>query len=406
MKRFQYGWILPASACAVLLLAAAGCEYDSPVPMWYQDHAAKLGPSVTGLEPARATAGVNTVTIRGDRFSPVPDSNRVYFNGAKTEIISATATSLLIRRPAVSGTLNLKVVTLGALEVGSFEGYPVDVVAEPYGGFIDGAANNAILVDAAENIYIFRTGLMKAFKVASDGTQSVFMESTLRGVTDVIPAADQSLVLLSNNAKISKVNPVDGVETEWVAKAPKRFTVGDADANGNIYMAAKNTDLYVSYPDGTFSAALGVYATHDVKKIRVNGNYVYVVAEHATVEPKAAVYRHAILDAAGTLGPRETVLDRAASGVFSAAAFKDVMFSASGDMYVATDAADPILLMKADGTLDTWYKGIIKGSAERLVRGNSRYAYMLQLVGTKGDLIRIDMGPDFGPAPPPVGMFR
>ncbi|MBN2201045.1 IPT/TIG domain-containing protein [bacterium] len=395
MKRFKYGWILPASACAVLLLAAAGCEYDSPVPMFYQDHSARTGPSVTGLEPARAAAGVNTVTIRGERFSPAADSNRVYFNGAKTEIISATATSLLVRRPTVSGTLNLKVVNLGALEVGSFEGYPVDAVDASYGGFIDGAVNNAILVDAAENVYVFRTGLMKAFKVASDGTQSVFMEATIRGVTDVIPAADGTLVLLSNNAKISKVNPADGIETEWVAKAPKRFTVGAADANGNIYMAAKNTDLYMSYPDGTFSAALGVYATHDVKKIRVHGNYVYIIAEHATVEPKAAVYRHAILDASGTLGPRETVLDRAASGAFSAAAFKDVMFSASGDMYVATDAASPILQMKADGTLDTWYKGIIKGSAERLAAGNGRYAYMLQLDGAKGDLIRIDMGEGF-----------
>lgn len=405
MKRFQYGRILRASACAVLLLAAAGCEYDSPVPMYYQDHASRTGPSVTGLEPGRATAGVNAITIRGERFSSVPDSNRVYFNGAKAEIISATATSLLIRRPTVSGTLNLKVVHLGAVEVGHFEGYPVDVVAEPYGGFIDGTVNNAILVDAAENIYIFRTGLMKAFKVASDGTQSVFMASTLRGVTDVIPAADGNLVLLSNNAKISKVNPADGIETDWVTKAPKRFTVGAVDANGNIYMAAKNTDLYVSYPDGTFSTALGVYATHDVKKIRVHGNFVYVVAEHATVEPKGAVYRHAILDAAGTLGPRETVLDRAASGVFSTAVFKDVMFSASGDMFVATDAADPILQVKADGTLDTWYKGIVKGSAERLAAGNGRYAYMLQLDGTRGDLIRIDMGPDFGPSPPPVGMF-
>ena len=405
MKRFRTDWILPAAACAILLLAAAGCDYDSPVPMWYQDHAADTGPTVTGLEPARAAAGVNTVTIRGERFSPVPDSNRVYFSGAKAEIISATATSLLIRRPTVSGALNLKVVNLGALEVGTFDGYPVDVVSEPYGGFIDGTANNAIMVDAAENVYVFRTGLMKAFKVAPDGSQSVFMAATARGVTDVIPAADGQLVLLSNNAKISKVNPADGVETEWVAKAPKRFTVGDVDANGNIYMAAKNTDLYVSYPDGTFSAALGVYATHDVKKIRVHGNYVYVVAEHATVEPKAAVYRHAILDAAGTLGPRETVLDRAATGAFSAAIFKDVMFSASGDMFVATDAANPILQVKADGTLDTWYKGIVKGSAERLAAGNGTYAYMLQLDGTRGDLIRIDMGPDFGPSAPPVGMF-
>jgi hypothetical protein len=405
MKHFKTGWILPASACAVLLMAAAGCEYDSPVPMYYQDQSARTGPSVTGLEPGQATAGVNTITIRGERFSSVPDSNRVYFSGAKAEIISATPTSLLIRRPTVSGTLNLKVVNLGALDVGTFTGYRVDAVSEPYGGFIDGAVNNAILVDAAENVYVFRTGLMKAFKVASDGTQSVFMAATLRGVTDVIMAADGQLVLLSNNVKISKVNPADGVETEWVAKAPKRFTVGDADVNGNIYMAAKNTDLYVSYPDGTFSTALGAYATHDVKKIRVHGNYVYVVAEHATVEPKAAVYRHAILDASGTLGPRETVLDRAASGSFSAAAFKDVMFSASGDMFVATDAASPILLMKADGTLDTWYKGIVKGSAERLAAGNGRYAYMLQLVGTKGDLIRIDMGPDFGPAIPPVGMY-
>jgi hypothetical protein len=403
MKRFKTGWILPASACAALLLAVAGCEYDSPTPMYYQDHAARTGPSVTSLDPAQAEAGVNAITILGERFSAAPDSNRVYFSGSKAEILSATATAIVVRRPTVSGTLDVKVVNLGALETGSFDGYRVDAVAAPYGGFIDGTANSALCVDGSNNVYVFRGGLRTAFKVAADGTQSPFMTTMLRGVTDAVVGADGQIVLLANSMNLSKVNPADGTETEWI-KATKKLIVGDADGHGNLYAAGKNSDLFVIHPDGTVSAALGVYASHDVKEIKVNGNHVYVVAEHANVEPKMAVFRHEILDAAGTLGPRELVLDRAAAGTaFAAAVFKDVMFSASGDMYVATNADSPIIQKKADGAVDVWYKGIVKGSAERLAQGTGRYAYMIQLVGTKGDLIRIDMGAAFGA--PAVGMF-
>jgi hypothetical protein len=402
MKRFRYGRILPASACAVLLLAAAGCEYDSPTPLWYQDRTADTGPQVTAIEPAQATAGVNAVTITGEGFSATLDSNRVYFGGMKAEILSASAGSIRVRRPVVSGTMDVKVVNLGALEVGKLDGYRVDAVAEPYGGFIDGTANSALCVDASGNVYVFRGGLRTAFKVAADGTQSPFMTTMLRGATDAIVGADGKIVLLANSMNISKVDPADGVETEWI-KATKKMIVGDVDGAGNLYTAGKNSDLFVIHPDGTVSAALGVYGSHDVKEIKVNGGYVYVVAEHANVEPKMAVYRHAILDAAGSLGPRETVLDRAEVPGFQAAVFKDVVLSASGDLYAATNADSPIIQKKADGTIDVWYKGIVKGSAERLAMGGGRYVYMIQLVGTKGDLIRIDMGPAFGT--PAVGMF-
>jgi hypothetical protein len=56
------------------------------------------GPSLAGLDPARARAG-DTITLRGQGFSPTPQSNIVLFGDRTGRVISATPSELRVEVP-------------------------------------------------------------------------------------------------------------------------------------------------------------------------------------------------------------------------------------------------------------------------------------------------------------------
>jgi hypothetical protein len=154
-------------------------------------------------------------------------------------------------------------------------------------------------------------------------------------------------------------------------------------------MAGKTSDLFVVRPDGT-NGAVGVYASDDVKDVRVVNGYVYVWAEGKT---QTALWRHPITDAAGTLGPRELVLDKAnAIAPYNTAVFKDLAISADGQIFIATDNVNPLFVLNPDGTQEAFYKGILAQGIEKTVWGSGNHVYAVMLVSGAGDLNRIDLG--------------
>jgi hypothetical protein len=387
MKRFRYGRILPASACAVLLLAAAGCEYDVAEPRYYDPYTIPQTPAITAVVPDRATAGVNTITIQGDHFSPSPDSNRVYFSSTQAEVLSASPTALVVRRPAVLGTVPIKLVSYEAMVVASApQPFTIDTVTGKYGGFLEGTVIKAIAADSRENLYVFFSNL-SVVRVSPSGERTA-LGSTGKVPTDVAMSSDGKIIVFANSTTVTKFNPADGTDVQLI-KLGKKFSYGDVDANGNLYMAGKTSDLYVVRPDGT-NGAIGVYASDDVKDVRVVNGYVYVWSEGKS---QTALWRHPITDAAGTLGPRELVLDRAnAIAPYNTAVFKDLAVSADGQIFIATDNANPLFVLNPDGTQDVFYKGILATGIEKTVWGTGNHVYAVMLVSGAGDLNRIDLG--------------
>jgi hypothetical protein len=387
MKRFQYGSILPAAACAVLLLAAAGCEYDVAEPKYYDPYTVPPTPSISAIVPARAIAGVNRITIEGLNFSASPDSNRVYFGNTEAEVVSASTTSLVVRRPAILGTVPVKVVSYEAMVVAAAPAeFTVDAVAETYGGFLEGTVIKAIAVDNQENLYAIFANL-SVVRVGTDASHTA-LGSTTRAATDAVMSSDGKIVVFANSTTITKFNPSDGTDVQFV-KVNKKISVGDIDANGVLYMSGKTADLFVVQTDGSF-AAIGVYAGDDVKDIRVYNGYVYVWAEGKT---QTALWRHPIMDAIGTLGGRELVLDKVnAIAPYNTAAFKDMAFSADGQIFIATDNANPVFVLNADGTQDAFYKGILTTGIEKTVWGPGNHVYAIMLISGAGNVHRIDMG--------------
>lgn len=147
--------------------------------------------------------------------------------------------------------------------------------------------------------------------------------------------------------------------------------------------------MFVVAPGGASSAATGMYATSDIRDIRVYNGNVYVAV--AAKDTSWSIFKHPILNAGGNLGAQELVLSRPTAGAYSKSTFKDIAFSEAGIMYVGTNYEQPILIINLNQSQDILYKYIIPASADRLVWGTGNYLYMAQ-GGTTCNLLRIDMG--------------
>jgi hypothetical protein len=371
----------------VLLLAIAGCEYNVADPKYYDPYTVPVTPTISAVVPERATPGVNTITIEGQNFSSSIDSNRVYFGNQEAEMVSAAPTALVVRRPGILGTVSVKAVSYKAMSVATApEQITVDTVVAEYGGFLEGTVIKAIAVDSQENLYAIFADL-SVVRVGTDASHTA-LGSTTRAATDAVLCSDGKIVVFANSTTITKFDPADGTDVQFV-KVNKKISVGDIDSNGILYMSGKTADVFVVQTDGSF-AAIGVYAADDVKDIRVYNGHVYVWAEGRT---QTALWRHPILDAAGTLGPRELVLDKAdAIAPYNAAGFKDMAFSADGQIFIATDNVNPVFVLNPDGTQDAFYKGILAAGIEKMVWGPGNAIYAEMLISGAGNVHKIEMG--------------
>jgi hypothetical protein len=394
MKRKAIREGLLVSVSCLLLAGVTGCKYDVATPKYYDKFVNPLTPTITGLIPQdEAGGGVNAITINGENFASGADSNKVYFGTFNTEVISATPTAIVVRRPNVTGPVTVKVVPYDAIEVARYSSpYMVDTVITTYGGFMQNIQLQAVAVDNEENVYVCYAD-RTMFKIPSGGETTAIGHSG-RVVTGMAIGNDGLLYLFANNASISRMNPADGTDTDWIKLGTKKVSFGDFDRNGILYAGGKNSDLFVIQSDGTF-AALGVYATSDIRAVHVYNGYVYVAV--AGTGNVWSVFKHQILDANGKLGDKQPVLDQAASGVYSQSAFKDMVFSQDGTLYVATNYEQPILMINPDQSQDILYKYIIPSNPGPVMLAWGSGNYLYSIIGSQTPqpnwkLYRIDMG--------------
>ncbi|MBP1656168.1 MAG: hypothetical protein H6Q31_769 [Bacteroidetes bacterium] len=381
--------LVTAAAMSVtgFLVLAAGCSYDVAAPLWEQPYSAPPTPSITSIQPASAPAGVNTILIAGQNLSGVPMSNGVYFDITPADIVQKSATAITVRRPSLatsSCTVNL--VSDSALVVAKISFGNIDLVMDRVGNFLDNVALAAVVVDSAENLFVI-SGVtpVSIWKVSTGGDKSALMTS---GIT-VRPPFDAALrsgvlYLTSSNREIQQVNIATGVVSRWTQLPAGRVVkVGDFDANGYFYTGgAAGGDLCVIPPNPPTTLTLaqitlsGFYAADEILAVRVFKGYLYV-ASKATGQTAGKIWRHA-LGNAGQLGTQELVLDLSAHATFAARQVKAISLSASGVLYVTTDAENPLLVFDpANGSLDYFYKGIVPPYGKHAGWGRSVYLYMI-----------------------------
>ncbi len=379
---------------AALMLIFSGCEYDVKSPLWYDDYTNPPNPVITRIEPANvAGPGVHKITIYGENFSTNPAKNFVYFDKKLAEQLNSTSTSITVRRPAlISDSATIKVVSGDAVQVVKYSPYKVSSVCKEFGGFSENFALGGIAVDNAENVYVARNATPRTiYKITPDSVRTDFSEST-RNVTEMLVGPGNKLYLLMNFRRINQVDLSTGENTEYM-DISKTVSFGDFDRHGILYVGGNKSDLFAVDADKN-KKAIGVYALHNILGIRVFEDYVYVLATHTKpgdTDIVTGIWKHKITDTAGTLEAGELALDWSTTGAYAASTPYGITFTQTGDMLIATDNAQPIMILGRDGSQDVLYKDILPTYATNIEWGAGNYLYML-LDGEARKLLRIDMG--------------
>jgi hypothetical protein len=383
MKAYSF-LVVMALLLAASMLVMTGCKYDVAEPQWYQPFSEPATPKITGIEPAaEARPGVNTITIRGENFAGVPDTNAVYFDNLIAEVVTTSATSVTVRRPnLVSDSCTVKVVSNKALVVAKYGPYMIDAVFERWGALRDNIALGALAVDNAENLYVVYgdSTTPRILKVTSDGQNIGVVARASRIPTGGRFGPDGRLYLLGNNRSIDVVDVQAGTTAQWIRlPGGKVVKVGDFDANGYFYAGGSKSDLVVIAPDLSVKYA-GYYASDEILAVRVYNQDVYVVsrAPSSGGQPPgpASIWKHQII-AGDSVGPKELVLDMSGTA-FTSRTITAITFDANGTMYIGTDSSDPILFVNPiTGSVDYFYKNILPPYCKNFYWGWGTYLYMI-----------------------------
>lgn len=400
MKAYRF-LVVVALLLAASMVVMTGCKYDVAEPQWDKPLTTATSPTITAIDPAQeARPGVNTITIRGENFAGVPDTNVVYFDNLIADIVATSATSVTVRRPnLVTDSCTVKLVSNKALVVAKYGPYKIDPVFEGWGAFRDNIILSALAVDNAENLYVVYgdSSTPRILKVTPDG-EKIPVAKASRIPTGARFGPDGKLYLVGNSRSIDVVDLQAGTATQWLRlPAGKLVKCCDFDARGYFYAGGTKSDLVVIAPDLSVKSA-GFYASDEILAVRVYNLYVYVASRASTTAGQppapASIWKHQI-DASGNVGTKEPVLELSGTE-FASRTISTLTFSANGTMYIGTDSPDPILIANpAAGSVDYFYKSILPPYCKNFCWGRGTYLYMISgnsVPAQEWTVYRVDIG--------------
>jgi hypothetical protein len=388
--------VTAVALAAAWLAGAQGRTYDVTEPLWNQPYTIPPAAVITGVEPASAPPGVNTILITGQNLSSVPVTNGVFFDNTAAEVVSKTSGSITVRRPAlVAEACTIKVVpdsTLGVAKAGFGR---IDPVTARIGDFRDNIALATVTVDSVENLFV-ASGVspVTVWKVLPDGSKTALTTSGsfLRPPFDASIRGDV-LLFAGNNREIQQLNLTSGVVSRWTQMPPGKIVrTGSFDATGYYYtggVIGAGLCVVPPNPPATLTlaqiAVIDAYTAEEVLLVRVLGSSLLVASRSGTGAP-VSVWRHS-LATPGQPAPRELLVDLGAYPWAAARAVTGISLSANGVWYLTTDAVDPLLTFTPGGGLDYFYRGIIPPNGRHASWGNGNQLYLVI-----GDVTNSDTG--------------
>lgn len=389
MKRNVFIKRLPL-ALAILALAWAGCEYDTPASVWNPGEDLGTFPEITGVSPdSRAGAGVHSITINGQGFSPDASKNTVFVGTARAEVTASSASSITILRPNITGEgLAVKVLVEGAYVIGQFPGYTVDAVNRIYGnknvtGFIQFMG-----VDQADNIYALTTTKSVTKIDAAESGSTFGSNKSKKKNAGIVAGPDGAVYLIeSGAAALNRIPPEGGNSVKW-ADFPATPKTMDFDAQGTVIGVGDKNGLQIILADLT-NRSLAEFNDLSAVWVKCYRGSVYVA-------DGTSLWKSTIAADYSSATPKEKVFDIAEVAGYADAKILSFVMDVDGNLVVCTDkAVDPVFQILADGTPAPFYKGILPASCGgQLVYGGGRYIYlnMQQLPAADRDILRIDAG--------------
>jgi hypothetical protein len=402
------------SIVAVLILGlmfVGGCENPQTGSLYDPGATSpKPQPTITSISPQSGLAGVTTITIVGTNFSSVKEEITVLFGTTPAQILTATPTQLTVRAAnLINDSIRIRVQVTGAslfsntvyckLEAAVAEFDKFDLLDEAWG----------TTTDAAGNLYVSLTtggSGMGIKKFTPAGVKSDYAPSG--GVTkwsSLKMGPNGELYLARILKAIYKVSTSGASPAVWVASAAGVGTIFDMDFDQSkvLWAAGNNASVYRIKPDKNVKAF--PFAAN-IRAVRVFGSYVYF-GGLVTADDVEKVVRFKIVSS-DSLGPQEDYFNLTASPLGGAGkAIFAINFSTDGEMYVGTDAADPIIIVHTDKTAEALHPGVLSPAMHIFASGTGSILYAVKgtstsgIVGTSGKIYKINplktLAPYYGP---------
>ena len=341
-------------ATAMLAGLLISCEPPAyPSSLWDEDQVAVPTPTISGVSPAEGTiSGVGLVTLMGDGFSTIPDSNQVHFDGLPSEVLSAARSQLVVKAPDINGdSLTIAVTVAGALGFSFWENYKLEEAVSEFGGFgktDDKDADNAygMAVDLDENLYVSLI-TREVHKVTPAGERSVYATSTVLKF-DVLRMGPGGMLYAGGGRRSVYRVPPGGGQAQAFGSFSERVTGLDFDDEGNLYASGKGAKLFRLNPGGETSLVAEYSPGIEIKAIRVFDGFVYAAGDYAggdTNAVQAGIWRNELVPGEGQLGTAELVFDWGAFAGPLDAELLDFTFAADGEMILSSSEAVGLYLL-------------------------------------------------------------
>lgn len=347
-------------------------------------------PVVNSITPASGyLAGVDLITLSGENFLPIADSNRVYFNGQPGVVLSATETSLDVRSAAgVTGNeVAVKVAVTGAEQFSEPFTYtlnaPIITASEDLKDSDVASANTS---DANGNIYthLIRDG-------STIGIQQI--DAATGALTEEIPPQNRSVandLLFKDNKFLAIFSQLGAVFTWDVGSSTNwtpSFIVGTSssineiefDENGYLWAAGSSPSV-TRFEFANSSNSKKFNLGYNFTGIRYYNGKLYLLTNMGDAQNPDLQVLTFDIDANGDLVNEEVFFDfdNFPEGDGNITRLFSIEIASDGTVYVGVDAPldtkqvndnteyfteNGIVEIKSDGSSASYlYPGVIPGN--------------------------------------------
>ncbi len=390
------------------LLLMACAEEETP-SLYDPDWQSAPQPVIQEMEPAESSyAGVGNIHIYGQHFSsrqPYNAYNLVFFDNVRAQVLEASESEILIKSPNyIQDSIKVKVAANGSELFSEPVLYELKAAVDTtFGGVAELKPIHvaySIAADPEGNIYVQCKRLLDPaegtmLKITPEGVTETFMENTLYQQSNGMKyGPDNRLYVAFNYGRLKQIQIIneDGSTTTFASFGKIPWDL-DFDPYQNVWATVQD-ELVRIKPDGT-AETLDTYPM-DLYTIRVyeddSGVYVYTVGRDEDAGQQK-VWRQKI-NADGLVDAREEILDATAADWIDSD-INAVTFSATGDMYLASNSSPDALFIfnPESGTHRIQYPGLIKPQLKNLVwHGNNIFAVRQTPDAKQSQVLKIDVG--------------
>lgn len=413
---FRTRYLLPFLLMGSLL---AACD-DQATSVWDPDVTPPSTPPVlNSISPEGGyLAGVDAITITGSGFSTVASENKVYFSneeekGMKGLVLSATATQLEVRPPIILGQ-DVKVVVYreGSENYSNELSYALSSpILNAYPTFNSKADDPlAITLDKDLNLYVALVaggspaGVVKV-DAQGDGAVSSYVLPNNRFRFDGMEFSPDGRLYIAIGIR----GVLQGLEGQkdaahFIMPNPFVFLNMDMDEDGYMWLVGNNTHIVRHVPQTERVNITNISQLPDntklypfeaeIRAVQYFGGFLYLLGSD---DGGAKIWKATLDDNSDVTEVNVFVdLETALGDVASGDVFNDMVLSADGMVYVATNRTEGVIAISADGQqAGPLYEGVLYPNVVSLEWGEGVYLYAATLTGTlstsKSSMIKINM---------------